>query len=45
MAQMLKPIEMSLLAVIMLIGIVALITELAEREEVAKYYSYGICNT
>jgi hypothetical protein len=36
MAQMLKPVEMGVLTVIMLIGIVALTTELAEREEIAK---------
>jgi hypothetical protein len=36
MAQILKPVEIGLLAIIMLIGIVALTTELAEREEIAK---------
>ena len=36
MAQILKPVEIGLLALIMLIGIVALTTELAEREEIAK---------
>jgi hypothetical protein len=36
MTQVLKPVEIGLLAIIMLIGIVALVTELAEREEIAK---------
>jgi hypothetical protein len=36
MAQILKPVEIGLLTIIMLIGIVALTTELAEREEIAK---------
>jgi predicted Na+-dependent transporter len=36
MTQVLKPIELGVLTIIMLIGIVALATELAEYEEVAK---------
>jgi hypothetical protein len=34
--QVLKPVGLGLLAVIMLIGIIALITELIEAEEIAK---------
>jgi hypothetical protein len=36
MTQVLKPLEVGILSVIMLIGIVALTTELIEYEEVAK---------
>jgi predicted Na+-dependent transporter len=36
MTQVLKPIEVSALTIIMLIGIIALVTELAEYEETAK---------
>jgi hypothetical protein len=36
MTQVLKPIELSALSIIILIGIVALTTELTENEEVAK---------
>jgi hypothetical protein len=36
MMQILRPIEVSVLAVIMIIGIVALLTELVEYEEIAK---------
>jgi uncharacterized membrane-anchored protein len=36
MAQILKPLGLSILAVVMIIGIVALATELIEMEEVAK---------
>lgn len=36
MMQILRPIEMSVFGVIMIIGIVALSTELVEYEEVAK---------
>jgi hypothetical protein len=36
MAQILKPVEISLLTVILLIGIIALATEIGEREEIAK---------
>jgi hypothetical protein len=36
MVQVLKPVELGILSVIMLIGIVALTTELAEKEEIAK---------
>jgi hypothetical protein len=36
MAQILKPLGLSILSVIMIIGIVALATELIEMEEVAK---------
>ena len=35
-AQVLKPLEVGLLTIIMLIGIIALLTELTEYEEVAK---------
>jgi hypothetical protein len=34
--QVLKPVEISILSIIMLIGIVALTTELTEYEEIAK---------
>jgi membrane-bound ClpP family serine protease len=36
MTQVLKPIELSALSIIILIGFVALTTELTENEEVAK---------
>jgi len=36
MTQVLKPIEIGVLSIIILIGIVALTTELTENEEVAK---------
>jgi hypothetical protein len=36
MAQVLKPLQVGILSIIMLIGIVALTTELTEYEEVAK---------
>ena len=36
MAQLLKPIELGALTGIMLIGIIALVTELTQFEEVAK---------
>jgi hypothetical protein len=36
MTQVLKPIELGALSIIILIGIVALTTELTENEEVAK---------
>jgi hypothetical protein len=36
MMQILRPIELSALTVIMLIGIVALVTELTQYEEIAK---------
>ena len=36
MSQILKPLEVGILSIIMLIGIVALTTELTEYEEVAK---------
>ena len=36
MAQTLKPLEVGILGMILLIGIVALTTELVEREEIAK---------
>ena len=36
MTQILKPLELGVLTIIMLIGIVALATELVEYEEVAK---------
>jgi hypothetical protein len=36
MAQVLKPIEYSVLSVIMLIGIIALVVELTHYEEIAK---------
>ena len=36
MAQVLRPIEFTLLTIIMLIGIIALATELTEYEEIAK---------
>jgi uncharacterized membrane-anchored protein len=36
MTQVLKPIEMSTLTIIILIGIIALVSELTEYEETAK---------
>ena len=36
MKQVLKPLELGVLTIIMLIGIVALTTELTEQEEIAK---------
>jgi hypothetical protein len=36
MNQVLKPVEVGLLTIIMLIGIIALATELTEYEEIAK---------
>jgi len=36
MTQVLKPLELGVLSIIMLIGIIALTTELTEYEEVAK---------
>ena len=36
MSQILKPIELGTLTIIMLIGIIALTTELTEYEEIAK---------
>lgn len=36
MAQVLKPIEMTVLPIIMIIGMVVLFTELMEYEEIAK---------
>ena len=36
MTQVLKPLELGILSVIMLIGIVALTTEIVEIEEIAK---------
>jgi hypothetical protein len=36
MTQILKPLEVGILSIIMLIGIVALVTELSEYEEIAK---------
>jgi hypothetical protein len=36
LTQVLKPIELSLLIIIMLIGIIALTTELSQYEDIAK---------
>jgi membrane-bound ClpP family serine protease len=36
MSQILRPVELSALTIIMLIGIIALATELTEHEEIAK---------
>jgi uncharacterized membrane-anchored protein len=36
MTQVLKPLELGILSVIMIIGIIALCTELVEFEEIAK---------